>query len=269
MNTLQKRVLAAACAVAVLGVAGYWYWSPYLVMRQMRNAAANVDADSFNDHVDYPKLRESLKGQLSARIAGELESQSNPGSAFGTMLGLALVDKLVDAVVRPEMIMRAMEDGNFQLQGRQRDAGIGNIRRTAAQTDINTLSQAVKLYKLDHGVYPSTQQGLQVLADPAARPDGNGSYIERLPKDPWGHPYNYASPGKDGVGFEISYSPPPGEEGVPKTRELTWRIERKGINKILVHADTKDGASAKAGPLLVMRREGFADWKLTEIRLPE
>jgi hypothetical protein len=105
----------AALVVAIAAIAAYWYWSPYLTVWQLQSAAQSRDADAFNRHVDYPKLRESLKGQFSAMFAGKLGEPSNDlakaGSALGTLLGMALVSPLVDAVVRPEIMMRALEEG--------------------------------------------------------------------------------------------------------------------------------------------------------------
>jgi general secretion pathway protein G len=76
-------------------------------------------------------------------------------------------------------------------------------RITAAQSDIRTLAQALKLYKLDNGHFPSTDQGLRALVErPAGSPIANnwkaGGYIERLPKDPWGSDYQYIFPGVKG-----------------------------------------------------------------------
>ena len=79
----------------------------------------------------------------------------------------------------------------------------GEARVTAAKTDIATMSQALKLYKLDNQRYPSTEQGLQSLitkpsAGPAANGWKSGGYMEKLPKDPWGNAYQYLSPGIHG-----------------------------------------------------------------------
>lgn len=71
-------------------------------------------------------------------------------------------------------------------------------RVTRAQSDLATLSNAVKLYKLDNFRYPTTEQGLAALVSkPASEPvPANWSgYIDRLPKDPWGNEYSYLSPG--------------------------------------------------------------------------
>ena len=79
----------------------------------------------------------------------------------------------------------------------------GESRVTAAKVDIATMMQALKLYKLDNQRYPSTEQGLQALitkptSGPAANGWKSGGYIEKLPKDPWGNPYQYLSPGLRG-----------------------------------------------------------------------
>jgi len=79
----------------------------------------------------------------------------------------------------------------------------GEARVTAARTDISTLMQALKLYKLDNQRYPTTEQGLQALvqkptAGPAANGWKEGGYVEKLPKDPWGNNYQYLQPGLHG-----------------------------------------------------------------------
>jgi general secretion pathway protein G len=79
----------------------------------------------------------------------------------------------------------------------------GEARVTAAKTDIATLMQALKLYKLDNQRYPTTEQGLQALVQkpttgPAANGWKEGGYVEKLPKDPWGNNYQYLSPGLHG-----------------------------------------------------------------------
>jgi general secretion pathway protein G len=73
-------------------------------------------------------------------------------------------------------------------------------RATAAKQDIAGLMQALKLYRLDHGNYPTLNQGLKVLVErPADAKNSNWrSYLERLPNDPWGRPYNYLNPGANG-----------------------------------------------------------------------
>ncbi len=76
-------------------------------------------------------------------------------------------------------------------------------RVTAAKADIAGILQALKLYRLDNTFYPSTDQGLQALVvKPATTPQPanwkQGGYLERLPNDPWGRPYQYLNPGIKG-----------------------------------------------------------------------
>ena len=89
-------------------------------------------------------------------------------------------------------------------------------RVIAAKQDIASLMQALKLYRLDNQRYPTTEQGLQaLLAKPASAPIPlnwkPGGYVERLPKDPWGSPYQYLAPGVRGEIDVFSY----GADGAP------------------------------------------------------
>jgi len=89
-------------------------------------------------------------------------------------------------------------------------------RIIAAKQDIASLMQALKLYRLDNQRYPTTEQGLQaLLTKPTAMPIPpnwkTGGYVERLPKDPWGNPYQYLYPGVRGEIDVFSY----GADGAP------------------------------------------------------
>jgi len=82
-----------------------------------------------------------------------------------------------------------------RIMGRPDEARI-----TAAKLDIGTINQALKLYRLDIGRYPTTEQGLNALvARPSIEPIPQnwkmGGYLDALPNDPWGNPYQYANPG--------------------------------------------------------------------------
>ena len=76
-------------------------------------------------------------------------------------------------------------------------------RVVAARQDIASLLQSLKLYRLDNLRYPTTEQGLAALVTrPSLAPVPPnwkpGGYLERLPRDPWGNPYQYLSPGLHG-----------------------------------------------------------------------
>ena len=72
---------------------------------------------------------------------------------------------------------------------------------TAARTDVNNLMSQLKLYKLDNQRYPTQEQGLNALVQrPAVGPAAPNwrTYIDKLPKDPWGNNYQYLNPGVNG-----------------------------------------------------------------------
>ncbi len=77
-------------------------------------------------------------------------------------------------------------------------------KRTKAQSDLVEIKTALDRYHSDNGYYPTTEQGLRALVSPPTTGVVplvyyTGGYIERLPKDPWGHPYFYQSDGNSYV----------------------------------------------------------------------
>lgn len=104
-----------------------------------------------------------------------------------------------------------------RFMGREEEA-----RHTVARVQMESIETALKLYKLDNGVYPSTEQGLQALVEPPSigqipRKWREGGYLEkgRVPRDPWDNDYVYLSPGLHGDFDLISYGADgePGGEG--------------------------------------------------------
>lgn len=90
-----------------------------------------------------------------------------------------------------------------------------------ARADIATIGQALEMYRLDNLSYPSSSDGLAALtAAPAGLPATSryrqGGYIKTLPDDPWGRPYQYDNPGRNGPGFDL-YSL--GADGAPGGEE--------------------------------------------------
>jgi general secretion pathway protein G len=94
-------------------------------------------------------------------------------------------------------------------------------RVTVAATDLRTVSAALKMYRLDNGGYPTTEQGLEALAErpttaPLPRTWPEEGYLGEVPRDPWDRPYVYRSPGARG-GFDLmslGKDGKPGGEGV-------------------------------------------------------
>jgi general secretion pathway protein G len=83
-----------------------------------------------------------------------------------------------------------------------------DARVTAARTDVGNLMQALKLYKLDNQRFPSAEQGLNaLLVKPTTEPlPGNWKpYLDKMPNDPWGRPYQYMNPGIKGEVDVLSF----------------------------------------------------------------
>lgn len=89
-------------------------------------------------------------------------------------------------------------------------------RSTTARSDVANLMQALKLYKLDNQRYPTSEQGLDALIHrPASGAPNWRPYLDKLPNDPWGNPYQYANPGiKSEIDvFSLGADGKPGGEG--------------------------------------------------------
>lgn len=107
-------------------------------------------------------------------------------------LGFSLIEIMVVVVIMG--VLAALVVPNVMSRPDQ-------ARAVAARQDIGALMQALKLYRLDHGRYPSAEQGLQSLVGgpaSAGMPANRQSYMDRLPNDPWGTPYQYLNPGVHG-----------------------------------------------------------------------
>ena len=93
-------------------------------------------------------------------------------------------------------------------------------KKTKAKLQIENLEGALKLYKLDNGMYPSTEQGLDALVQKpstgaVSQNWREGGYLEKgkVPPDPWGKPYVYVSPGIKNKDFDLKSLGADGEEG--------------------------------------------------------
>ena len=134
-------------------------------------------------------MTQIIDGEAAA--AGEQRSLPAPpckraGFTLLEVMIVVVILGILAALVVPKIISRPDE-----------------ARVIAAKQDIASFMQALKLYRLDNLRYPSTEQGLQALVQkPVALPLPpnwkTGGYIERLPKDPWGNPYQYLNPGLHG-----------------------------------------------------------------------
>jgi general secretion pathway protein G len=125
-------------------------------------------------------------GAELARLLRPLRHRIEHGFTLIEIMVVVVILGLLAAIVVPKVMSRPDE-----------------ARIVAAKADIAAIQQALKLYRLDNTVYPSTEQGLGALV---ARPTVNplptnwktGGYLDRVPKDPWGTDYQYLNPGLKG-----------------------------------------------------------------------
>ena len=123
------------------------------------------------------------------RYRGSLASRLMP-RACGGAAGFTFIEIMV--VVAILAILAALVVP--RIMGRTDDA-----KRTAAKVQIRNIEGALQLYKLDNGVYPTTEQGLKALVEKPSvgvipKKWKLGGYLPKLPEDPWGNPYKYLSP---------------------------------------------------------------------------
>lgn len=102
-------------------------------------------------------------------------------------------------------------------------------RIVKAKQDILAIENAMDLYKLDNGNYPTAEQGIAALVTKPTQPpvpsDWNG-YLKQIPVDPWGHPYQYTNPGKHGEIDIFSFGPDNQASNVDSTAVIgSWSIK--------------------------------------------
>ena len=234
MRNSGLRLVLAALVVATLALGAWWYWSPHLAMRSMLEAAQQRDAERFNRYVDYPRVRESLKEQFGARVgelggAGRDDDAGRAISALGSLLATALADRFIDAMVRPEVVMRAMTEARMQAPpGREQRAPGDGTRGDGRKAD--------------------GQEG-------RGEDGGRGDRPGRAEDDG-------RAPGEGGGAGAGG-----GDSDERPRRDVDWRFERSGVDRIVAWGGrTGTGLEERTG--FVFERSGFATWRMTEILLP-
>lgn len=107
-------VVAAVLSVVAIAYVG----SPFWAARQFKEAALSGDVDRLEASVDFPSVRESLKSQLTIALTTKMQSdpemQSNPFAGLGMMIMPAMVGKMVDAYVTPDVMSAMMRSGRVR-----------------------------------------------------------------------------------------------------------------------------------------------------------
>jgi len=133
------------------------------------------------------------------------------GTSAGRRAGFTFIELMAVIIVLSILATLVMP----KIFGRIEEA-----KATSAKVQIKNIEGALKLFYLDNGFYPGTEQGLQALVEKptSGRIPPNwreGGYMEKpvLPKDPWLNPYVYLSPGRAGEDYEVVSYGRDGKEG--------------------------------------------------------
>jgi hypothetical protein len=141
----RRSVLALLVVLVVVASAVYAYVSPYLTVTRVREAAIRGDAETVNAHVDFQALRESVKGWMGAVMAKEMATQDlrdNPFRAFGAALALTLADRMIDAIVTPEMV-QTMLKGQPPRQAARAEDPAKPVPAAQGEADIQMRYEAI------------------------------------------------------------------------------------------------------------------------------
>ena len=131
------------------------------------------------------------------------ERTSQRGFTLIEIMVVVIILGILAAIVAPNVIGR-----------------IDDAQAARVQQDLRGIENALKFYRLDNFSYPTSEQGLDALvtkpADPNIKNWKTGGYLDRMPKDPWGNPYEYLSPGNNGEIdiYTLGRDGRPGGEGV-------------------------------------------------------
>ena len=103
-RSAARPLIVTLIVIVVIAALGFCYASPYMALNTLKRAADARDAQTVNEYVDFPALRESLKQQVTGLLTRRLDVQGNgnPFAAIGAMIGVALIGPLVDAYATPD-----------------------------------------------------------------------------------------------------------------------------------------------------------------------
>lgn len=142
--------------------------------------------------------------------------QGDSGVTLIEMMVVLVMISIVAALIVPNVMGRPDE-----------------ARATVAGTDMRSIANALEIYRLDNGTYPTTSQGLVALAErpvspPLPRTWPEGGYLADVPVDPWGTPYVYATTGTTFDLISLGADAAVGGEGVNADIPLRDRVAQNG-----------------------------------------
>jgi general secretion pathway protein G len=130
-----------------------------------------------------PRPQDPARAAVPARPRRSLRALDQAGFTLIELLIVVIILGVLAGLVGPRLFGR-----------------VGQSRQAAARVQIELLGAALDQFKLDVGRYPNSQEGLQALQQsPGNAPGWEGPYLKKdIPRDPWGNPYQYKSPGDHG-----------------------------------------------------------------------
>ena len=154
MKVSYRTTAISLAGLLAIGFASWFYASPYLAVNAMREAAEQNDPIRLATYVDFPALKESLKGSINASLAQTIKSSkdSNPLEALSAVLASAVAGPMIDALVTPENLAMMMQ-GERPTLGISQQAREHNRKRSfVADTSFRYVgfdSFAVEIRKKD------------------------------------------------------------------------------------------------------------------------
>lgn len=158
--------------------------------------------------------RVDLSGRIKVKNMLSIKQRGESGFTLIEIMVVLTILAVLAVIVVPRIVGRTDE-----------------ARRIAAKVQIKNIEEALHLFKLDNGFYPSTEQGLDALVSKPTTGEmpknwRDGGYLPKIPKDPWGNTYAYISPGTHGEYDLLSYGADgePGGDGKDADIE-SWNLE--------------------------------------------
>lgn len=153
---------------------------------------------------------------LAVKPAMQANKRRNAGFTLIEIMVVVVIISILGAIIIPKIFDKPDQ-----------------ARVVKAKQDIQAIQSALELYRLDNYVYPTTDQGLDALVE---KPSTNPApahwkqYLDRLPVDPWGHPYQYLNPGTHGSAVDIwslGADGQPGGDGI-NADIGNWNLDENG-----------------------------------------
>lgn len=144
----MRKILNGLIGLAAVALVAWFVAAPWLAAQDLAQAAERGDARALEHRVDFPKLRDSMKGELNARVTDEVRARSGSDrlAGLGALFGPALISGAVDALVTPQAVSMMVKTGDApKAPGRgdsraEVEQKAQEVERTMGYRDLNTFA---------------------------------------------------------------------------------------------------------------------------------